>query len=811
LVERYFNPEIAQYIREEIERAGGNEILFFGWIDDQGRVEKVELVARGNHECVTFPLERSFLPDVVIHNHPGDDLTPSGPDQNIASVTAQKGVGFLIVDNEMKQLYAVVEPVLKRRVIPIDAGKISDLLSGYSPFARRFKGFEERDGQKHMAEQVCASFNQNRVALIEAGTGIGKSIAYLLPAIEWSVVNKERVVVSTNTINLQEQLLHKDIPDLEDLLECEFSYVLVKGRGNYICLNRLDDVRQDLFAFLEEDEIQQFDTLLRWADRSEDGSLSDLPFVPKPSLWEKVNSQTETCSGGMCRYFSSCFFNRVRRRAVSANIIVTNHHYLIADAFLIGSGAALLPPYERVILDEAHNLEDSATSFFTQRISLSSVLRTLNRLYTGPRKSKGYLVYLHSRHPDAKRLIEDTMAAVAGLKSLSFTVFESVDEFFTSTHSMMNTDQRNSDYPLIEVNEQTAQLPGWESQILVRIGSFHRELTALLQKLFQLRDELVGTNDERAVKQIDGFISRVGEILQALELFLKDEDISHVRWIERKKETAFVVSLIDVGGALKEMIFRRLKSGVLTSATLTVDNSFAFIERRLGLGGSLQEETIPSPFEYERQMAVLIPTDNGQPEMPEYARSLGERVKKILEKTGGRAFVLFTSYRTLNEVYDKVAEDPGMSGLLFFRQGTDSRSKLLESFKINIHSVLFGTESFWEGVDAPGETLECVVITKLPFKVPTEPVTKARMEAIRMEGGNPFLDYSLPLAVIKMKQGIGRLIRNKTDRGIIVILDGRILSRSYGSVFLNSLPGGSQLRGSLSEVLEKSGRFLTGA
>jgi ATP-dependent DNA helicase DinG len=197
--------------------------------------------------------------------------------------------------------------------------------------------------------------------------------------------------------------------------------------------------------------------------------------------------------------------------------------------------------------------------------------------------------------------------------------------------------------------------------------------------------------------------------------------------------------------------------------------------------------------------------------MPEYARSLGERVKKILEKTGGRAFVLFTSYRTLNEVYDKVAEDPGMSGLLFFRQGTDSRSKLLESFKINIHSVLFGTESFWEGVDAPGETLECVVITKLPFKVPTEPVTKARMEAIRMEGGNPFLDYSLPLAVIKMKQGIGRLIRNKTDRGIIVILDGRILSRSYGSVFLNSLPGGSQLRGSLSEVLEKSGRFLTGA
>lgn len=809
MIDRYLTPKVVELIRDEIDRAGGNEILFFGWTDEQGRVERAEVVARGNDECVTIPLEKSFLPDVVIHNHPCGRLEPSGPDLNIASITARRGVGFLIIDNDVRSVYAVVEPVLKRKVSPLDADRLASMLSLGSTFAKRFSGFEEREGQKRMVEYVCESFNQDRIALIEAGTGIGKSIAYLLPAVEWSVKNKERVVISTNTINLQEQLLHKDIPDLEEVLDLDFAYILMKGRGNYVCLNRLSEVQQDLFSFLEHEEIEQFNALLGWADRTEDGSLSDLPFIPKSSIWEKVNSQTEICSGGACRYFSRCFFNAVRRKAVSANIIVTNHHYLIADAFLIGSGSSILPPYERAILDEAHNLENAATSFFTHRVSLSSVLRTLNRLYSGPRKRKGYLVYLLKRYPKVGTQIDEIIQAVSSLKLISHTLFESVDEFFSNALYKMNSSSMNSEFPLLEVNEQTTELPGWEMQVIGMLGSFHREYTSLLSRLFQLREEFSGVEDERIAKQLDGFITRVGETLQTLDTFLRDEDRSTVRWIEKKRETAFVVSLIDVGSTLKELIFRRLKNGVLTSATLTVSHSFDFIERRLSLGGSTMKEVIASPFQYDEQMAVLIPADSPALEYAGYTMGLSERVKEILQTTGGRAFVLFTSYRILNDVYDRVRERLEMNGIILFKQGTDARGTLLDGFKINIHSVLFGTESFWEGVDAPGETLECVVITKLPFKVPTEPVTRARMEYIRQEGGNPFLDYTLPLAVIKMKQGIGRLIRKRTDRGIIVILDGRILSRSYGTVFLDSLPGGRVFKGPLSEILKKSSGYLT--
>ena len=318
-----------------------------------------------------------------------------------------------------------------------------------------------------------------------------------------------------------------------------------------------------------------------------------------------------------------------------------------------------------------------------------------------------------------------------------------------------------------------------------------------------------GDVEESVLKQIESFIFRLSEITQTVDDFLRDEDKSHVRWIEKKRETAVVVSLIDVGSALRDLLFSQVKSTVLTSATLTVDNRFDFIKQRLCLDEAEINVIVKSPFQYDKQMAVIIPSDMVAPDLPGYLPALSSCVLKILKNTGGKAFVLFTSYKTLNEVYDRIGGELKQEGLFVFKQGSGSRMNLLNDFKKNIHSVLFGTESFWEGVDAPGDTLECVIITKLPFKVPTEPVFKARMERIRLEGGKPFMDYNLPLAVIKFKQGIGRLIRKKTDRGLVAILDKRVLVKRYGNIFLNSIPGGNIFSESLEDMLQKTDGYIS--
>jgi ATP-dependent DNA helicase DinG len=732
------------------------------------------------------------MADVVIHNHPGGVLTPSGPDLSIASVTANRGVGFFVINNDVTEVYVAVEPVVKGVKKPIDVENLKQLVSKDGPCSRTIPGFEERDGQMEMIEHVCGAFNNNSCGLIEAGTGIGKSLAYLIPSVEWAKVNMERVVISTKTINLQEQLLFKDIPGLRKALDQDFSYILMKGRGNYICLNRVADAQQDLFSFIDDEEQEQFNNLQGWLNTTDDGSLSDLTFVPKYSLWEKLNSQSDTCLGSTCRFFSRCFVNRVKRKAITAGIIVTNHHYLLADVSLVPTGNSILPSFDRVIIDEAHNLEDSATSFFTKEITLSSVLRLLERLYSGDKKKKGYLMFLLRKDRSDSQVTSVTrnsvtrnsvtrnsvkginiiMEEVTALRSYAYELFDAIEEFLISAGSRISNNTRKSDLntrksdlTVCEITDDVKNLPGWESSVVRQFGIFYKKCTGLSNSLYELREKITGEVEESALKQIESFIFRLVEITQTVDDFLNDEDKSHVRWIEKKRETAVVVSLIDVGAALQDLLFSQVKSTVLTSATLTVDNRFDFIKRRLCLAEAEISVIVKSPFHYDEQMAVIIPSDMVEPDLPGYLPALSRFVLKILKNTGGKAFVLFTSYRTLNEVYDRIGDELKQTGLFVFKQGNDSRMNLLNDFKKNIHSVLFGTESFWEGVDAPGDTLECVIITKLPFKVPTEPVFKARMEQVSLEGGNPFMDYNLPLAVIKFKQGIGRLIRKKYRPG----------------------------------------------
>ncbi len=802
----YFTPGIASDIRVEIERADGNEVLFFGWIDEEQAVDRIEVVTRGNDESTPVPLDASCLPDLIIHNHPDDNLTPSPQDIRIASYIANKGVGFFIINNSVTSVYIVVEPVRKVKIVPLDSAELMGLLCPGSPLASAIPNFEEREGQKQMVAYVCDAFNDNAVALIEAGTGIGKSVAYLIPAVKWSLLNGEKVVISTNTINLQEQLLYKDIPGLKKVIGEDFTYLLMKGRGNYICLNRLYEAQQNLFALIEDEELEQFQAILGWLNTTEEASLSHLPFIPKTALWEKINSTAGTCLGGLCSYFSRCPVNRVRRQAAKAHLIVTNHHYLIADAQLEAQGTSLLPPYRRVIFDEAHNLENSATSFFTKTLALTGVLGFLGRIHAGTRKNRGYLVYLQRKKVLAREdILKGAVDETSRMRSEAFELFEMFDAFFTSVVDESGAASES----VVEVDEGLLRNPRWEGEVAKKLNAFSKQCSRLVNALNCIREELEEVGDERTQKQIDGFLMTLADIMQTLTRFLDAGDSDYVRWIEKKREIAIVVSMVEVGALLNELVFSRMKSCVLTSATLTVKRSFNFMKSRLALESPRIETVLPSPFDYESQMKVLIPDDIALPGHLDYLGDLSRSIACILQRTGGKAFVLFTSHKTLNEVYDKVREELNARDLVIFRQGDDSRRSLLERFKANINSILFGTESFWEGVDAPGKTLECVIITKLPFKVPTEPILKARFERIRERGRNPFLDYYVPLAVIKLRQGIGRLIRNRNDRGIIVILDKRILIKNYGGLFLGALPTENIFCGHLEDVLDEAEGFFS--
>jgi len=800
-----FRDNIIAAMRDEIGRARGQEVLFFGWMDSQKRVGRVELITRGNDESVGLPLERSYLPDVIIHNHPGDSIKPSEQDIRVSSHLADRGVGFIIVNSSCSDAYVVVEPVGKRERTLLDADRLAAWVADGGPFSSTLDHFEEREGQKEMIAHICDTFNGDAMALIEAGTGIGKSLAYLIPAVHWALANNEKVILSTNTINLQEQLLYKDIPDLKKVMKEDFSYVLMKGRGNYICFNRMDEARQDLFSLIDEEELDQFNAIVDWLDTAEEESLSHLPFVPKPALWEKINSQSGTCVGSRCAHFSRCPINRVRRDAARAHLVVTNHHYLLADAQLGEGSASLLPPYRRVIVDEAHNLEDSATSFFTRKVKLSSTLKLLGRIYSGPRKGKGYLVFLQKRKIFSD---DDTlgrlMAATVELRSILFDMFEKLGEFFS-----LNTPSRGSDrITVVEINEELMNDMYWNRDLLPSIGRFHKGCSQLAGDLIDFRRRFDMEKDDTIGRQVDGLVMGLMEVAQAINLFLGEDEGRYVRWIEKKAETGMVVAPVEIGDLLQDLVFGRMKSAVLTSATLTVGDSFEFLKNRLSMEGTDMEIRIASPFELDTQMKVFIPSDVAEPGHPRCTEDISRAILGVLQRTRGRAFVLFTSYKMLEVTHSLIADELKAMGCTVFKQGSDSRTSLLDQFKADIHSVLFGTVSFWEGVDAPGRTLECVIITKLPFKVPTEPIIKARSAKIIQKGGNPFLDYQLPLAVIKLRQGIGRLIRNRNDRGIIVILDPRILSKRYGSTFLQSIPTSNMAQGSLQGLLEQIEGFI---
>ena len=653
---------------------------------------------------------------------------------------------------------------------PASGGKGASLYQFFAPggvLSRTHPLYEFRRGQLQMAEAVEQALEEKRHLIVEAGTGTGKTLAYLLPVIR----SGKRVIISTGTKNLQEQLFYKDVPFLEQALHADagahFSVCYMKGRNNYLCRKKLYDLTdQPVLSGLEE--IEQYRAIAAWEKSTSTGDRAELAELPEASLlWHKLDARADACTGQKCSQFERCFITEMRRRAMESDIIIVNHHLFFADLAIKlqadgAPDAGILPEAAAVIFDEAHELEDVAGNYFGISVSnlrIEELSRDIEHSMQHNRMLSSSLSGALGSLRDRSQLFFSLLPPGEGRFA-----FETRREFL----------EENGD-EFIALNQSLTRLAG--------------ELEALQQK----------------PEEVFNFVRRAQEIQVQLSFALESEDRNTVFWIERRgrvspqrhrdrekskesfsgRQHVFLQATpIDVGPILRECLWSKLDAAVLTSATLAVGGGFEYIRKRLGVEHA-RESVLPSHFDYESQAVLYVPPDLPDPRTPQFTPKAAERIRKLLEITHGRAFVLFTSYAQMNDIYQRLL---GELEFPMLRQGDAPKSALLEEFRLTPNAVLFATSSFWQGVDVQGEQLSCVIIDRLPFAVPSDPVVAARVKAIDAEGGNAFFQYQVPAAVITLKQGFGRLIRSLHDRGLLVLLDNRILKKQYGRVFLDSLP-----------------------
>jgi ATP-dependent DNA helicase DinG len=648
------------------------------------------------------------------------------------------------------------------------SGKDASLHQFFAPggvLSRTHPAYEFRRGQLQMAQSVEQALEEKRHLIVEAGTGTGKTLAYLLPVIR----SGKRVIISTGTKNLQEQLFYKDVPFLEQALfgdsGSRLSVCYMKGRNNYLCRKKLYDLTdQPVLSGL--DEIEQYRAIAAWEKTTATGDRAELAELPEASLlWHKLDARADACTGQKCSQWERCFITEMRRRAMESDIIIVNHHLFFADLAIKlqaedAPDAGILPEAGAVVFDEAHELEDVAGNYFGISVSnlrVEDLARDVERVM--------------QQHRALSPGVSGALGSVRDRSQLFFSLLPAGDARFAFENRREFLEENGEEF--IGLNQALTRLAG--------------ELQAVPQK----------------PDEVFNLVGRAQEIQAHLQFIMESEDRNTVFWIERRgkgfsqrrgpeksavqggRQHVFLQATpIDVGPILREYLWSKLDCAVLTSATLAVGGGFEYIRQRLGMEHA-SEAVLPSHFDYASQAVLYVPPDLPDPRTPQFTAKAAERIRRLLEITRGRAFVLFTSYAQMNDIYERLL---GEIEFPMLRQGDAPKSALLEEFRLTPNAVLFATSSFWQGVDVQGEQLSCVIIDRLPFAVPSDPVVAARVKAIDAEGGNAFFQYQVPAAVITLKQGFGRLIRSLHDRGLLVLLDNRILKKQYGRVFIESLP-----------------------
>jgi ATP-dependent DNA helicase DinG len=629
--------------------------------------------------------------------------------------------------------------------------------------AKAHPEYEHRPGQIQMAEAVVRAFEQRRHLIVEAGTGTGKTLAYLVPAIAAACGSGARVVISTGTKNLQEQLMEKDIPFLQDVLPAKFRAAVMKGRNNYACLHRIQ--RAESMPVLEGlDEVDHFDEVFRWVTQTNTGDRAELSNLPENlPFWRHIDARSDTCLGQQCPDFEPCFITRMRQRAIDADIIVVNHHLFFADlALRNGAYGSVLPDYAAVILDEAHQIEDVASEYFGAQVStyqIDDLLRDVGALTLEDRETERELARISAR-----------------IQRFS-------DEFWISFREGRGLEGRFSLAPANRGSSPTVR-EGFDAGMDAgESGMPALPYHAFDNALNRLETTLDSLSEPPA--DAESIVRRTRQLRFDLNFITKGEDKKFVYWLERRGRGVFLrASPIDVSGLLQDKLFEKVPTVVLTSATLSSAGNFNFIRERLGLEQA-EEMIAESIFDFEHQAVLYLPPQMPDPRSPQWASAAAAEVVKIVNATEGRAFVLSTSLSGMNDLFERVAPEIDYP---CFVQGSGSKGALLKKFRTTPHAVLFATASFWQGVDVRGEQLSCVIIDKLPFAVPSDPVVAARQRYIEDQGGSSFYEYSVPQAIISLKQGLGRLIRSTTDRGVLAVLDPRLRTKMYGQTFLQSLP-----------------------
>jgi ATP-dependent DNA helicase DinG len=602
--------------------------------------------------------------------------------------------------------------------------------------------YEHRPQQIQMAEAVEKALEAKTHLIVEAGTGVGKSLAYLVPAVLWAREANQRAVVATYTKALQQQLVDKDLPFLRKVLG-DFRYALCVGGENYLCLRRFDQLRMaDLY---EQNEVEALNRLFEWSTMTRTGLRSDLDIEPSPALWAKACRQADLCFGKDCSYYKDCCYQKAKAYEQQAHILVANHHLFFAD---MATGNNVLPFHKAVVFDEAHQIEEVATDYLGVEVSNAAVRYLLDTLLS-QRTRKGMLTRLTSQGHE----VQIIRGMVDGLRVIS-------DNFFLNLH------------------------PFVQKEPVIRVRRRNLVPDILSEPLLELRDALLDLNVETHEEELEvkAFASRAQALGGAVRMNLGQKEEGFVYWAEREKmRYRLVASPIDVAETLREDLFGKMDTVVLTSATLSAAGAFSYIKHRLGLDATT-ELLLDSPFDFENQAMLYIASGLDDQQAAGYQEKFDEELKAVLSITKGRSLVLFTSYGQLRKSAEKIRRD--MPGLGILCQGEMPAYRLVEQFKAVPNTVLFGTASFWQGIDIPGDALQCVVIAKLPFAVPDDPIIEARMELLK----NPFFEYQVPQATLLFRQGFGRLIRTKTDRGAVAVLDSRIMTKNYGKWFLRSIP-----------------------